>query len=143
MSTFNDIARALALVSIFVVLVVTEKGDILTGSDMGWDIATGGDPITPQFPGEDEIIQQQREKAEFDRAVAENKAKAEAEAAAQRAYAARVPDPIYQPQGGGGGGGGGQTTQESADRAGGSSYSSPFKKGGRIDKALGGRSRDI
>ena len=75
--------------------------------------------------------------------MAENKAKAEAEAAAQRAYAARVPDPIYQPQGGGGGGGGGQTTQESADRAGGSSYSSPFKKGGRIDKALGGRSRDI
>ena len=133
-------------------LGITEKGDILTGSDMGWDIATGGDPITPQFPGEDEMIQQQREKAEFDRAVAENKAKAEAEAAAQRAYAARVPDPIYQPQGGGGGGRSGQTSQAAADRAGGSSYSSPFKYGGpvyvykrnnSIDKALKGRKRDI
>ena len=90
--------------------------------------------------------QQQKEKAEFDRVVAENKAKAEAEAAAQRAYAARVPDPIYhQPSGNGDrhGGGGGQTSQAAADRAGGSSYSSPFKKGGRIDKPLTGRSRDI
>ena len=99
-----------------------------------------------------EAEQQQREKAEFDRVVAENKAKAEAEAAAQRAYAARVPDPIYQPQGGGGGGRGGQTSQAAADRAGGSSYSSPFKYGGpvyvykrnnSIDKALKGRKRDI
>jgi len=100
-----------------------------------------------QFPGEDEII-----KAEFDRVVAENKAKAEAEAAAQRAYAARVPDPIYhQPSGNGDrhGGGGGQA---SADRGGGSSYSSPFEYGGpvyvykrnnHIDKALKGRKRDI
>ena len=99
-----------------------------------------------------EAEQQQREKAEFDRVVAENKAKAEAEAAAQRAYAARVPDPIYQPQGGGGGGRSGQTSQAAADRAGGSSYSSPFKYGGpvyvykrnnSIDKALKGRKRDI
>ena len=121
----------------------------ITGSGYGYPDSTKDiikDPIIPQFPGENEIIQQQREKAEFDRVVAENKAKAEAEAAAQRAYAARVPDPIYhQPSGNGDrhGGGGGQTSQAAADRAGGSSYSSPFKKGGRIDKPLTGRSRDI
>jgi len=78
--------------------------------------------------------------AAFDRAVAENAAKAAAEAAAQRAYAARVPDRIY---GGGNDGNQGGSGQAAADAAGGSAYSSPFKKGGRIDKALGGRSRDI
>ena len=48
--------------------------------------------------------------AAFDRAIAENNAKAAAEAAAQRAYAARVPDRIYGGGNGGGnqGGGGGQ-----------------------------------
>ena len=94
---------------------------------------------TVSNPNEDRA---REEKAAFDRAVAENAAKAAAEAAAQRAYAARVPDRIY----GGGNGrnqGGGGGDQAAADRAGGSAYSSPFKKGGRVDKALGGRSRDI
>ena len=128
------------------------------------------DPIiTSLFPGEDELatdtiadiraqekteaertmqetIREAEKQAAFDRVVAENKAKAEAETAAQRAYAARIPERVYhapitgggrdQPSGGGGG-------QAAADRAGGSAYSSPFKKGGRVDKALGGRSRDI
>ena len=101
--------------------------------------------LTTDFAFEDakRAAQEKAEKqAAFDRAVAENAAKAAAEAAAQRAYAARVPDRIY---GGGndgnqGGGGGGQAA---ADAAGGSSYSSPFLKGGRVDKALGGRVRDI
>jgi len=112
------------------------------------------DPIIPQFPGEDEIIQEQRDEAAFRDLQAKHEAAAEAEAAAQRAYAARVPDPIYhqphQPQGGGGRNGGGG--QASADRGGGSSYSSPFKHGGpvyvykrnnNVDKALKGRKRDI
>ena len=101
--------------------------------------------LTTDFAFEDtkRAAQEEAEKqAAFDRAVTENAAKAAAEAAAQRAYAARVPDRIY---GGGndgnqGGGGGGQAA---ADAAGGSAYSSPFKKGGRVDKALGGRVRDI
>ena len=83
---------------------------------------------TVSNPNEDRA---REEKAAFDRAVAENAAKAAAEAAAQRAYAARVPDRIYGGGNGGnqGGGGGGQAA---ADRAGGSSYSSPFKKGGIV-----------
>ena len=98
-------------------------------------------PITRTVsnPNEDRA---REEKAAFDRAVAENAAKAAAEAAAQKAYAARVPDRIYG-GGNGGGGGGGGGGQAAADAAGGSSYSSPFSKGGRIDKALGGRVRDI
>ncbi len=96
---------------------------------------------TVSNPNEDRA---REEKAAFDRAVAENEAKAAAEAAAQRAYAARVPDRVYhQPRNGGGGNQGGGGGQAAADAAGGSAYSSPFKKGGRIDKALGGRSRDI
>ena len=101
--------------------------------------------LTTDFAFEDakRAAQEKAEKqAAFDRAVAENAAKAAAEAAAQRAYAARVPDRIY---GGGndgnqGGGGGGQAA---ADAAGASSYSSPFLKGGRVDKAIGARSRAI
>ena len=85
--------------------------------------------ITPIYsnPNEDRA---REEKEAFDRAVAENAAKAAAEAAAQRAYAARVPDRVYhQPQGGGRNGGGGQAA---ADAAGGSSYSSPFNAGGPV-----------
>ena len=99
--------------------------------------------LTTDFKFEDtkRAAQEKAEKqAEFDRAVAENAAKAAAEAAAQRAYAARVPDRIYGGGNGGNRGGGGQAA---ADAAGGSSYSSPFLKGGRVDKALSGRSRDI
>ena len=89
-----------------------------------------------------EAAEAAEKQATFDRAVADNKAKAEAEAAAQRAYSARVPDRIY---GGGNGGnqGGGGGNQASADARGGSSYSSPFAHGGRIDKPFPGRSRDI
>ena len=83
--------------------------------------------------------QEEAEKqAAFDRAVAENKAKAAAEAAAARVWT----PPVRHHTGGGnqGGGGGGQAA---ADRAGGSAYSSPFAKGGRVDKPFPGRSRDI
>ena len=99
------------------------------------------------FPGEDEIIQEQREEAAFRELQEKHKALAEAEAEAQRKLAQApvfTPAPVYHhPHQGDGdrhGGGGGQAA---ADRAGGSSYSSPFKKGGRIDKPLTGRSRDI
>ena len=100
--------------------------------------------LTTDFAFEDtkRAAQEEAEKqAAFDRAVAENAAKAAAEAAAQRAYAARVPDRIYG--GGNGGGGNGGGGQAAADAAGGSAYSSPFLKGGRVDKAIGGRVRDI
>ena len=119
-------------------LVPTSIG-AMTGADAGWQVTE--DAIIAQqmkdawSEGHDDARRAAQEKAEFDRVVAENKAKAEAEAAAQRAYAARVPDPIYhQPSGNGDrhGGGGGQTSQAAADRAGGSSYSSPFKYGGPV-----------
>jgi len=52
--------------------------------------------------------------------------------------------PVRHHTGGGNGGGGGRGGgQAAADAAGGSAYSSPFLKGGRVDKALGGRVRDI
>jgi hypothetical protein len=77
-------------------------------------------------------------KAEIDRQQKEKDA-----AAAVRARATvSVPVPRHISHGGrdrGGNGGG----QAAADAAGGSAYSSPFAKGGRVDKALGGRSRDI
>ena len=108
------------------------------------------------FPGEDEIIQEQREEAAFRELQEKHKALAEAEAEAQRKLAQApvfTPAPVYHhPHQGDGdrhGGGGGQAA---ADRAGGSSYSSPFKHGGpvyvykrnnSVDKALKGRSRDI
>jgi len=95
------------------------------------------DIITPPVWNPGIAAQEEAEKqAAFDRAVAENKAKAAAEAAAARVWT----PPVHQPHGGGPANGGGQAA---ADVAGGSAYSSPFKKGGRIDKALGGRSRDI
>jgi len=99
----------------------------ITGSGYGYPDPTKDVIKAPtdivQFPGEDEMIQQQREEAAFRDLQAKHAAAAEAEAAAQRAYAARVPDPIYhQPSGNGDrhGGGGGQTSQAAADRAGGS-----------------------
>ena len=153
----------------------------ITGSGYGYpdptkDIIKAPTDIV-QFPGEDEMIQQQRaaeqqqkaeakiamqktireaeqqqrEEAAFRELQAKHAALAAAEAAAQRAQA--YAPPPAQPQGGGGGdrhgGGGGQAA---ADRAGGSSYSSPFKYGGpvyvykrnnSVDKALKGRKRDI
>lgn len=86
-------------------------------------------------PNEDRA---REEKEAFDRAVAENAAKAAAEAAA-----ARVWTPPVRHHTGGGGNGGNQGNQASADARGGSSYSSPFAHGGRIDKPFPGRSRDI
>ena len=107
----------------------------MTGADAGWQVAE--DAIIAQqmkdawSEGHDDARRAAQEKAEFDRVVAENKAKRDAEAAAQRAQA--YTPPPAQPQGGGGGdrhgGGGGQAA---ADRAGGSSYSSPFKYGGPV-----------
>ena len=96
------------------------------------------DIITPPAWNPGIAAQEAAEKqATFDRAVAENKAKAAAEAAAARVWT----PPVRHHTGGGGGNGGGN--QASADARGGSSYSSPFAKGGRVDKALTGRSRDI
>ena len=97
------------------------------------------DIITPPAWNPGIAAQEAAEKqATFDRAVAENKAKAAAEAAA-----ARVWTPPVRHHTGGGGNGGNQGNQASADAAGGSSYSSPFAHGGRIDKPFTGRNRDI
>ena len=122
-------------------------------------------PIS-QFPGEDEIIQRQR-KEESDAMVAKEIAAAEAfkadiekqrilkeqaaAYAAEQAAAAAPPQiTITQPTGGqggiqdiGGGGGQPQTGGGGYERGdyGGRGYH--WKKGGRVDKALGGRSRDI
>jgi len=110
---------------------------------------TGGDPITPQFPGEDEIIQRQRdeqrnrlaEQREQERLQREVTRQAEENAAriAAEQAAAAPPPQLAQPQDGGGGRDyGHQETRSSSGWE-----RSPFKKGGRIDKALEGRSRDI
>ena len=110
---------------------------------------TGGDPITPQFPGEDEIIQRQRdeqrnrlaEQREQERLQREVTRQAEENAAriAAEQAAAAPPPQFAQPQDGGGGRDyGHQETRSSSGWE-----RSPFKKGGRIDKALEGRSRDI
>ena len=73
--------------------------------------------------------------------AAENRAaeKAAARAAAARAAAARAVD---RHRGGGNGGGNGGGMGKGQDPGGGAA-GSPFAKGGRVDKALGGRSRDI
>ena len=73
--------------------------------------------------------------------AAENRAaeKAAAQAAAARAAAARAVD---RQRGGGNGGGNGGGMGKGQDPGGGAA-GSPFAKGGRVDKALGGRSRDI
>ena len=68
--------------------------------------------------------------------AAENRA---AEKAAARAAAARAVD---RHRGGGNGGGNGGGMGKGQDPGGGAA-GSPFAKGGRVDKALGGRSRDI
>ena len=98
------------------------------------------DPYIPQFPGEDEIIQRQRneqrnrlaEQREHDRLQKQVTLEAEAEAERLRQQQANIPPPEQH------GGGGGYRGDP-----GGGTRGSPFKKGGRIDKALGGRSRDI
>ena len=110
---------------------------------------TGGDPITPQFPGEDEIIQRQRdeqrnrlaEQREQERLQREVTRQAEENAAriAAEQAAAAPPPQLAQPQDGGGGRDyGHQETRSSSGWE-----RSPFKKGGRIDKPLRGRNRDI
>ena len=73
--------------------------------------------------------------------AAENRAaeKAAAQAAAARAAAARAVD---RHRGGGNGGGNGGGMGKGQDPGGGAA-GSPFAKGGRVDKALGGRVRDI
>ena len=124
-------------------------------------------PIS-QFPGEDVIIQRQRDEAakrkeESDAMVAKEIAAAEAfkadiekqrilkeqAAAYAAAQAAQAPSQITQPVGGQG------SIAESRDtgqaQTGGGGYERGdyggrgyhWKKGGRVDKALGGRSRDI
>ena len=77
-------------------------------------------------------------KAENDRQQreADAAAAAAARAAAVRAYT----PPVRHHTGGNGGGGGGMGKGQDP---GGGAAGSPFKKGGRIDKALGGRVRDI
>jgi hypothetical protein len=101
-----------------------------------------------QFPGEDEIIQEQRdeqrnrlaEQREQDRLQREVTRQAEENAARIAAEQAARPPP-EQHGGGGGGDGGDHHHQETRSSSG--WESSPFKKGGRIDKPLTGRSRDI
>ncbi len=81
-------------------------------------------------------------KAEIDRQQRER----DAAAAAKARVTVSVPVPRHISHGGGNGGGG----QAAADRAGGASYSSPFKVGGpvripvtNVDRPLTGRRRDI
>ena len=110
---------------------------------------TGGDPITPQFPGEDEIIQrqrdeqrnrlaEQREQERLQREVTRQAEENAARIAAEQAAAAPPPQPAQPQDGGGGRDYGHQETRSSSGWE-----RSPFKKGGRIDKALEGRNRDI
>ena len=103
------------------------------------------------FPGENEIVQQQRERdeaikreeqfeaqrieAELQREVTRQ---AEAEAERRRQQQSPVQ---WTPAGGNGGGGRDYGHQETRSSSG--WERSPFKKGGRIDKSLTGRSRDI
>ena len=115
-------------------------------------IPTPTSTLTTDFAFED-VKRAAQEKEEQDRIVAaqvqqaaaikaeNDRQQRERDAAAAAAARARVsvPVPRHISHGGGNGGGG----QAAADRAGGSAYSSPFKKGGRVDKALGGRVRDI
>ena len=157
--------------------------EVTADDSFAWPEPTGGDEISvgyepgqvdpnlarhipkdspiSQFPGEDEIILQQRERdeaikreeqfeaqrieAELQREVT-RQAEAEAERRRQQQQQALPPQ-----LGGGGGNGGGhhhQETRSSSDSWG----SSPFKHGGpvyvytsnnSVDKALKGRSRDI
>jgi hypothetical protein len=97
------------------------------------------------FPGEDEIIQQQieqrnrlAEQRERDRLQREVTLEAERNAQRLREQQAAIPPPEQH-----GGGGGGQDYGQRETRSSSGWQSSPFKKGGRVDKALGGRSRDI
>jgi len=110
---------------------------------------TGGDPITPQFPGEDEIIQrqrdeqrnrlaEQREQERLQREVTRQAEENAARIAAEQAAAAPPPQPAQPQDGGGGRDYGHQETRSSSGWE-----RSPFKKGGRIDKPLRGRNRDI
>jgi len=78
-------------------------------------------------------------KAENDRQQREADAAA---AAAVRAAAARAYTPPVRHHTGGGGNGGGGGMGRGRDPGGGAA-GSPFFRGGRVDKALGGRSRDI
>jgi hypothetical protein len=86
------------------------------------------------------------EKAAANRVMQETIAKAEREAAAARATIS-VPVPAHISGGGGGGnGGGGGSTGTGAGgmgAPGGGGYGPWRAKGGRVDKALGGRVRDI
>ena len=75
-------------------------------------------------------------KAEIDR---QQREKDIADAAAARARARAYSSPA-RPHGNGGGNGGGMGKGQDP---GGGAAGSPFAKGGRVDKALGGRSRDI
>ena len=114
-------------------LVPTSIG-AMTGADAGWQVTE--DAIIAQqmkdawSEGHDDARRAAQEKAEFDRVVAENKAKRDAEAAAQRAYATSS----HPYHGGNQDGRSGESDgrQAAADRAGGSSYSSPFKYGGPV-----------
>ena len=102
------------------------------------------------FPGENEIVQQQRERDEAIKreeqfeaqrieAELQREVTRQAEENAARIAAAAPPPQLAQPQDGGGGRDyGHQETRSSSGWE-----RSPFKKGGRIDKGLGGRSRDI
>jgi hypothetical protein len=163
--------------------------EVTADDPFAWSETTGGDEVSvgyeegqvdpnlarhipkdspiSQFPGENEIVQQQRAKKEAsDAMVAKEIAAAEAfridqekqqrlkeqaaaYAAEQAAQAAVLPPQLGGDRGGqaqpspGGGGGQPQTGGGGYERGdyGGRGYH--WKKGGRVDKALGGRSRDI
>ena len=108
-----------------------------------------------QFPGENEIIQQQREaeqieqrnrlaeQREQERLQREVTLEAERKAQRLREEQAAISLPPTAPSSEQERGGGGRDYGHQETRSSSGWQSSPFKKGGRVDKALGGRSRDI
>jgi hypothetical protein len=131
-------------------LGITEEGDIYTGADMG-EVIAEQQAAEKRKEESDAMVAKEIAAAEAFKADTEKqqrlKEQAEAYAAAQ---AAAPPSQITQPTGGqggiqdiGGGGGQPQTGGGGFERGdyGGRGYH--WKKGGRVDKALGGRSRDI
>ena len=103
------------------------------------DVGLGDAGIAERIAAENRATAQQAAavKAESDRQQREADAAA---AAAARAAAARAYTPPVRHHTGGGGNGGGGGMGRGRDPGGGAA-GSPFLKGGRVDKALGGRSR--
>jgi hypothetical protein len=112
-----------------------------TPSTITRDVGLGDAGIAERIAAENRATAQQAAavKAESDRQQREADAAA---AAAARAAAARAYTPPVRHHTGGGGNGGGGGMGRGRDPGGGAA-GSPFFRGGRIDKALGGRVRDI